>query len=206
MLSIVDKIKRRIYAKKRGWVFTPKDFIDLGTRAAVDQNLARLTKNGIIRRLDRGVYDYPLVHDKLGKLSPDVDKVAVAVSAKTNDDVFASGASAANFLGLSTQVPARPTYSTSGASKTVKVAGRTISFRHTRVPILKGASAKANSTLQGLAYLGKGNIDDAIIARCAGQLDDRDMRVLVNNKAATPGWLADVITKIDRVKHGSVRA
>jgi hypothetical protein len=44
MTSITDKLINRIQRKKRGWVFTPKDFLDLGTRAAVDKVLSRLTR------------------------------------------------------------------------------------------------------------------------------------------------------------------
>lgn len=61
---------RRIRAKGRGWVFTPKDFLDVGIRATVDQTLSRLARKGAVRRLDRGLYDYPKQHDKLGTLSP----------------------------------------------------------------------------------------------------------------------------------------
>nr|WP_290758957.1 hypothetical protein [Henriciella sp.] len=45
----IDKIKRRIIGKGRGAVFTPADFLDLGSRASVDQTLSRLTDQGVIR-------------------------------------------------------------------------------------------------------------------------------------------------------------
>lgn len=206
MTAIIDRIKGRIYAKKRGWVFTPKDFIDLGTRAVVDQTLSRLTKDGTIRRIGRGLYDYPLQHKALGTLSPDADHIAAAVSNQTGDDVLPSGAVAANILGLSTQVPARPTYATTGKTRVKKVSGRTLSFKHSRAPVLKDASPKVNYTLQALAYLDKNNIDSAVIQRCADQLSDRDMRALIMGKPQMTGWLADVITKIDKARHGRIRA
>lgn len=67
----IDKIKRRIIGKGRGAVFTPADFLDLGSRASVDQTLSRLTDQGVIRRLARGIYDYPKTSPRLGRLSPD---------------------------------------------------------------------------------------------------------------------------------------
>jgi predicted transcriptional regulator of viral defense system len=51
---IADKVLSRIYGSGRGKVFTPKDFLDLGSHASVRQVLARLEKQGIIRRLLRG--------------------------------------------------------------------------------------------------------------------------------------------------------
>lgn len=205
MAVIADQIPRRIRAKGRGWVFTPKDFLDLGTRAAVDQTLSRLAKAGTIRRIGRGVYDYPVNHSTLGLLSPDIDGVASATSAQTGDTAFPSGASAANYLGLSTQIPARPTYTTTGATKVKKIGGRTIAFKHSRAPILQGASLRVNYVLQALAYLGKDEVNDDVIQRCASRLNDPDMKTLIASKRLMPGWMADTITKIDRIRHGKLR-
>lgn len=202
MTAVNDRIIRKIRAKQRGWVFTPKDFLDFGSRAAIDQALSRLARAGVIRRLDRGLYDYPKQHAVLGTLSPDVDRIADAVSAKTGESVFPSGAMAANYMGLSTQVPAKPSYLTNGASKVRKIAGRTLTFKHARVPILDQVPAQVNYTLQALAYLGRDNVDADVIKRCAKRLDGRDLKALNASRAVVPGWMADVILKIESAAHG----
>ena len=47
MSRMVDKIMKRVSAHGNGkWVCTPKDFLDLGSREAVDQALCRLVKAG----------------------------------------------------------------------------------------------------------------------------------------------------------------
>lgn len=196
MNTITSTITRRIRAKQRGWVFTPKDFMDVGARAAVDQVLSRLVQRGMIRRLGRGVYDFPKQHDVLGTLSASADDLAKAVTAQTGDTAFPSGAMAANLLGLSTQVPARPVYLTNGKSRVKKIGGRTITLKHARVPLLDYLPDKINMVLQALSYLGKNNIDDDIITRCARRLDDRDLKALGNAASQIPGWLADAIQKI----------
>jgi len=66
--SINNKVLSRIYCKKRGWVFTPVNFLDLGSRAAIDQILGRLARSGTIRRLARGLYDYPRKHPDFGDI------------------------------------------------------------------------------------------------------------------------------------------
>ncbi len=205
MSTIATTIIKRIRAKQRGWVFTPKDFLDVGTRAAVDQTLSRLVQKGLIRRLDRGVYDYQKQHPTLGMLFPGADDLAQALAARTGDNVFPSGATAANLLGLSTQVPARPAYMTNGPSRTKKVARRTITLKHARVPILDRISRKANFTLQALSYLGKNNIDDQAILQCARRLDDHDLKGLAAAASQVPGWMADVILRIQKTKHGQIR-
>jgi hypothetical protein len=205
MNAITDTILRRIHAKRRGWVFTPKNFADIGTRAAIDQTLSRLARKGTIRRLDRGLYDYPKQHPALGALSPAADDLAQAVAAKTGNIAFPSGAAAANLLGLSTQVPAKPVYLTNGPSRTRKIGNRTIVLKHARVPIVRGLSNKANFMLQALSYLGKNNMDDQMIRQCASRLDDQDLNDLAGAAVHVPGWLANTILRIQQAKNGHIR-
>jgi len=105
--SIDSKVLSRIYGKKRGWVFTPIHFFDLGNRTAIDQSLGRLAKFGTIRRLARGLYDYPEKHTTLGYLPPNYERIAQALAGRDSLKIQPSGAYAANLLGLSEQVPAK---------------------------------------------------------------------------------------------------
>ena len=202
MSAISDRIMKRVRGKGRGWAFTPKDFIDFGTRGSVDMALSRLVKDGAIRRIGRGLYDFPRLHQKLGALSPDMDRIAQAVSSQTGDKLVLSGAAAANLLGLSTQVPAKATYATNGASRVKKVAGRTLSIKHARAPLIDNAPVRANAVLQAMVHLGRSNINADMIDQLAKRLDDRDMKSLVSSRAQMPGWMGDIVLKIDAAMHG----
>lgn len=193
---------KRIRGKGRGWVFTPKHFVDLGTRASVDMALSRLASTGNIRRVGRGLYDYPVQHDKLGNLTPDPAKVARAISKQSGDKVAVSGASAANRFGLSTQVPTKVSFATSGRSKIKRAAGRTFALKHSRAPVLDNAPDSANAVLQALAHVGKDNLDNDQIRSFASRVRDKDMRVLRRARAQMPGWMSDAILKIDRERDG----
>lgn len=197
-----DRIMRRVRAKGRGWVFTPKHFVDFGTRGSVDMALSRLAKTGLIRRIGRGLYDYPRQHAKLGALSPDADSIAAALSTQTGDKLAPSGAAAANRLGLSTQVPAKASYATSGSTRTKQAAGRSLTLRHSRAPVINDAPDSANAIVQALAYLGKDQIDANVIQRFARRIDDRDMKALLQARPLMSGWMGDVVLKIDAVRHG----
>jgi len=202
MKSITDKITGRIRRKKPGWVFTPRDFLDVGTRAAVDQVLSRLAKQGMIRRLDRGIYYYPKQSKLLGPLSPTPDNIARALAA--GDHVFPSGAMAANLMRLSTQVPIKLSYLTNATIRTRRVAGQTIQLKRARVAWLDNIPDHANLTLQALSYLGRKSVDDQIISRCARMLTDKDLAGLHQAMDRIPGWMADTIHKIENVKHGQI--
>ena len=199
---MADRIMKRIRAKGRGWVFTPRHFVDFGTRGAIDMALSRLAKIGDVRRVGRGLYDYPRKHDKLGALSPDPDRLAAALATQSGDSLAPSGAAAANSLGISTQVPAKVSYATSGRSRTKRTGGRSLTLRHSRAPVLNDASDSANAVVQALAYLGKEQIDAAVIARFAQRVDDQDMKALLQARLHMSGWMSDVVLKIDAARNG----
>lgn len=203
MKTITDRIKARIIRKKRGWVFVPNDFLDIGSRAAIDQVLSRFAKSGLVRRLDRGVYDYPKQSKRLGTLSPDVNDVANAVADRRQ--VSPSGATAANQLGLSTQVPAKPTFLTNNIKRQCTINGNVITLKPARVPLIQSISRTANLFLQAISYLGRKNIDDLVIARCALILSDKDIKKLFDNRGKLPSWIVDLLHRINDTKHGQVQ-
>src|SRR5256885_3083021 len=102
----------------KGSIFTPQNFADLGTRRAVDRALARLVEAKLLQHLTRGIYYYPKTHPELGTLSPDPEKIALAIAGKSGAALQSTGAYAANLLGLSTQVPAKIVFLTDGRAKT----------------------------------------------------------------------------------------
>jgi len=199
---MADRIMKRVRARGRGWVFTPRHFIDFGTRGAVDMALSRLAKAGDIRRIGRGLYDYPRQHEKLGALRPNPDSLAAALAAQRGDSLAPSGATAANRLGLSTQVPAKASYATSGRSRTKRAGGRGLALQHSRAPVLENAPDRANAVVQALAYLGKDRVDADVIARFARRVDDKDMKALLLARPTMSGWMGDVVLKIDAARHG----
>ncbi len=202
MSTITSKIKRRIRAKGRGWVFTPKDFLDIAYRSTIDKVLARLVSIKLIRKLDRGIYDFPVKHDMLGTLSPKMHNLARVIAAKTGDDIICpSGATAANMLGLSLQVPAKSVYLTNGASRTKSINGQIVIIKHARVQLFKKVPKPVNHMLQALAYLGKANITDEIINQCSKILKENDKMVLVKIAPQIPGWISDVVHRIKDLKN-----
>src|SRR5271163_3615120 len=131
MQAIDDKLISRIYGTGRGSAFTQNDFLDIGGRGAVDKALSRLAAKGTIRRLARGLYEYPREHPELGTLSPDIEKVAKALAGKDRIRLQPAGAYATNLLGLSEQVPAKVVFLTDGPSRLVKIGRQEIQLRRT---------------------------------------------------------------------------
>lgn len=132
MTGIADRIMKRVRAKGRGrWVCTPKDFLDLGSRAAVDQALSRLAKSGDLRRVGRGLYDLPRTSGVLNRPAPvDMDKAVAALARRDSIRIMPDGITAANQLGLTNAVPAKTSYVTDGTTRDVKIGNRIVRLRH----------------------------------------------------------------------------
>ena len=192
----IDKIKRRIIGKGRGAVFTPADFLDLCSRDSVDQTLSRLTDQGVIRRLARGIYDYPKTSPRLGRLSPDPDAVAAAIARKDGRVVQVSPARAANMLGLTTQVPAKAVYLTDGPSRTKQIGAQTIIIRNAAARNLVCAGKPTGAVFQALRYLGKDGVDASVVARLSRTIDADTRRALVKYALQAPGWMRPVVQQI----------
>ena len=105
MISSEKKVLSRVYGNGRGYAFSSNDFIDKLSINNIDKALSSLTKKEQIRRVARGIYDYPKYSNLLKKeLSPDIEQVARAYARKFNWKIEISGDTALNMLGLSTQV------------------------------------------------------------------------------------------------------
>jgi Family of unknown function (DUF6088) len=208
MSTIQNTILDRIRLEGRGKVFTPKDFLDLGSRDAADQSLSRLAKAGEIQRLGRGLYHYPQINERLGiSLSPDLDEIAEALARQTGSKVVPSGAVAANRLGLSTQVPAKPVYLTDGRTREVQVGSTTFQLRHSAPKEFPVGCRTSAMVFQALRYLGQVAVDKQVVTQLRGTLSVEQQQELLRDARYTTDWIATVVRQIVRaeeelVKHG----
>jgi hypothetical protein len=193
--SVPDRIMKRARAAGRGGVYTPNDFLDVAARAAVDQALSRLVKAGKLRRLVRGLYDFPKVHPKLGQLSPALDDVAHALARETGSLVQIAGARAANALGLTTQVPAKSTYLTDGPSRRVVLGKRVVDVRHASPKHLIAPGSPAGTVVQALRHVGPGRAAD-IAQVAARQLSASDKKTLASSAVQAPAWMRPTLVLI----------
>src|ERR1700737_1871761 len=201
--SVPNRIMKRAQAGGRGGVFTPRDFLDVAARAAVDQALSRLAKGGKLRRLARGLYDFPKVHPKLGPLSPTPDDVAQALARETGSQVQIAGARAANALGLSTQVPAKSIYLTDGPSRRVVLGKRVVDLRHASPKHLIAPGSPAGTVVQALRHLGPVRATDVV--HVAGrQLSASDKKMLATSAVQAPAWMRPTLVSIANTISGAV--
>ena len=187
--SIDMKLVNRIHGKGRGSVYVPGDFLDLGSREAVDLALHRLVKKGTLRRLARGVYDFPQQHPTLGMLSPSADTIAAALAGRDHTRLQPAGAYAANALGLSEQVPAKAVFLTDGPSRTVKVGPMTIQLRQTTPRNMAAAGRLSGLVIQAFRELGKEHVTPVRIEHLKRTLPADKRHELLKDLKLAPAWM-----------------
>ncbi len=198
MQSIVDRIKKRIYGKSRGFVFTKSQFLDLGNPKTVAKALERLADSGEIRRLAHGLYDYPQKHSKLGDLPPNYEHIAQALAGRDSLRIQPSGAYSANLLGLTEQVPARIVFLTDGFNRTVKINKQQIVLKRTTPKNMATAGRVSGLVIQALRHLGQDHVDDNIISILKKRLSDKDKRQLMNDLRYAPVWIGNIFRQLQK--------
>jgi hypothetical protein len=199
--TIANNIISRIYGYGRGWSFSPNDFSDLGPRSNIDVVLHRLLAKETIRRVIRGVYDYPQYSQRLKRtLSPDVDQAARALARKFGWNIQPTGMAALNALQLSTQIQGQYAYLSDGPSRTYTIGKQNLIFKHAKRKESGFKHHESALLVQGLKTLGQDRITPETTARLREWLPE-DMRPkVIKDTALVPAWMRDVILDICREK------
>ena len=201
IVSIADRIMKKVAARPVGqWVCTPKDFLDLGSREAVDQALSRLVKAGRLRRVGRGLYDRPRISKVLKRPAPvDMDAAIAAVIRRDGVRVMPDGSVVANQLGLTNAVSARISFVTDGHSRSLKIDGRTVRFRHAGPGVMRWAGRPAAAVVQALRWLGPGAATDAhVVSILSRNLPDHVKVDLLHHRRDLPGWALPLARSLER--------
>ena len=158
-----------------GWAFSSFDLINKFDRQQIDNVLSDLTKEKKIRRVTRGIYDYPKYSEFLKQeLSPDIEQVALAIARKFNWRVEISGDSALNILNLSTQIEAKYIYLSDGPNRNYKLFnGIEIEFKKSALKDIGFKYKESSLIVQALKTLGKDNITDKVIEKIKEQIDSK---------------------------------
>lgn len=187
--SLDAKVFARMRKGANGKLFSPRDFLDLGERAAVDQTLSRLSRTEKIRRVGRGLYDIPIQHSLLGELSPGPETIARKLAERDGERIQPTGAAAANLLGLSEQVPARFVYHTDGRPRRIHVGKNIIELRK-RTPRQMALTGRLSGLLvSALRWLGKGRVSDAQLEKLRRNLSEKDRKSLLKDLPMAPTWM-----------------
>lgn len=193
MQRLTEQILAHAEGVPKGAPISAKGLLHLGNRAAIDQALWRLAERGRLIRAGRGVYLRP-VTSRFGTRSPSVEQAVEALAAQRGEVIVSSGAAAANTLGLTTQVPVRSVYLTSGRSRTMSLGKQVVELRHAPRWQLALANRPAGEAVRALAWLGPENAE-AALKTLKRKLPHATFDELVAVAPQLPTWLARSVAK-----------
>jgi hypothetical protein len=197
MQSIDNKIISRIYGFGRGWSFSKNDFMDLAGDDAIRKALSRLETKRTIRRVLRGLYDYPQISGLLSMpMGPDLDQIARALARKAGWRIQPSENTALNLLGLSTQVPAQAVYLSDGPSKTYEIGNRELTFKKRALKESGFKLRESELVVQALKSLGRDRIDSEIRIKLADALPAEIWKKMIRDTKTAPAWVHEIIRSI----------
>lgn len=194
MQTLAKQVLEHASRLPEGVPLAAKELLHLGSRAAVDQVLSRLAGRGTLLRAGRGIYVLP-VESRFGTRAPTTIKMVEGLATQRGETIVPHGAAAANALGLTTQVPMRAVYLTSGRSRQLKLGAQMIEFRHAPIWQLIFPGRAAGDVVRALAWLGPEKAGDAI-RQLSAKLPAAELNEVASARSRLPTWMAQEVSAL----------
>ena len=192
-MKVIEGVAQYAAQLAEGRPLAAKELLHLGSRAAVDQALSRLARNGSLLRAGRGIYVKP-VESRFGARPPITTKVVEGL-AEQGETIVPHGAAAANALGLTTQVPVREVYLTSGRSRHLKLGSQVVELRHAPTWQLALAGREAGNVVRALAWVGRTGAAEAV-RKLKSKLPREQLAEVAASRARLPTWMAKEVSAL----------
>jgi len=191
---VENKIAEVLKSSTKGSILFVEDFLDYGNPESIKKALLRLKEKEILVRLAHGIYLYPKIDKELGVLFPSTEDIAKAIARRDKARIVPTGVHALNKLGLSTQVPMKVVYLTDGATRSIKVGKRTITFNNTSPKNLLTKGEISSLVIQALKTIGQAKVDDETITKIQNLLKKEDTQNVINDAKLAPAWINKILT------------
>jgi len=204
--SIKASIFKRLKASPPHSIFFLNDFGDLCPAETARKVLLQACMEGVISRLSHGIYIKPMA-SRFGEVPPPLEKIASEIAERDHVKITPTGSTAANLLGLSTQVPMTLSYLTTGSSRTINIGKRKISFRHAAPRNFAYKGTTVPLIVQALKDLGSENINDDTLHTLSSYMERaKDSDTLMEDIQLAPAWIQSVIKPLIKKKYETLAA
>ena len=190
--AVIKDIRAKIARSKYGEVCFvssfPKNNIEYVTKL-----LAMFEKEGLITRISKGVY-VKVRKTRFGILYPSAYEIVTKIAKRDKAIIIPTGATAANRLGLSTQVPMNSVFLTTGSSRKLSLGNRTVTLKHGAPKNFVFKDPLIQELVQALRNIGEKNIT-AEHKKLISALLNRSFEkpVIEHDLLLTPIWMRDII-------------
>jgi hypothetical protein len=197
--SSASRIKRHILKRCPGEVITPAELTQAryGSATAVRKALGRLERAGLIRRIAKGYYERPRTNPLIGEVGPSREAILAAYARKTGAEIRSPNQEAANVLGLTTQVVARPFYRTDVSRRDLKIGGLRIALRPVGPRSIGRQDNPTELVIDALKAIGKNRVDDKHVRRLRRfVMENALVDDLRRRSERAPQWMLPIIDRV----------
>lgn len=191
--TIKATIFKRLEESPGNTVFFLNDFSELGSLETVRKVMFQARLQGLITHLCHGIYLKPM-RSRFGEVPPSLEKIAEAIAERDHVEIMPTGSTAANILGLSTQVPMIVSYLTTGSSRRIPIGKRVILFRHAAPRNFAYRGKTIPLIVQALKELGKANVNEHALSALSSYMGKaQDSDTFESDILLAPAWIQAIV-------------
>lgn len=193
--NIKHYVMRSIDESQPHSIFFISDYAGLGAAETIRKILHEATLSGVLEKAGHGIYIKPKI-SRFGKVPVPLEKIAREIADRDKCEILPTGSTAANLIGLSTQVPMNLSYITTGSTRTIKIGGRTISFRHASPKNFATKGRVIPLLIQGIKEIGEENISGVEYEAIRRFIEKQQDPYLQEDLLLAPAWIQRIIKKL----------
>lgn len=192
--TVIDKIRSKITHCKFGEVFFVSSFPKYDVEY-VTKLLAQFEKEGIITRISKGIY-VKARKTRFGILYPSAFELVTEIAKRDKAVIIPTGFTAANRLGLSTQVPMNTSFLTTGSSRKLALGNRTVTLKHGAPRNFAFKGQLMQELVQAMRSIGEDNLtpeNERQIAKLLAENSEKD--TIEHDLLIAPVWMRNIIKR-----------
>lgn len=191
-MKAIEEIREYIQDIEEGVSFTTRSLRHLASADNVRQILTRMVQAGEIKRIARGVYVKPKHSPRVGITLPTAREVAKLIADTTGEVIGIHGAEAARQLQLTTQVPVRLVYYTTGYTREIRIKNQKVLLKHVNPSKLIAPETIEGTVISALLYLGSKQVSEMTVKKIQKQLKPEEFEAVFKAIKFMPAWMANV--------------
>lgn len=192
--AVIQQIRKKLIHSKYGEIFFVSSFPQYDVEY-VTKLLSIFEKEGLITRIAKGVYVKPR-KTQFGILYPSAYELVKEIAKRDKAKIIPTGATAANRLGFSTQVPMNTIFLTTGSGRKLKLGNRTVTLKHGAPKNFAFKGRLMSELVQALRSIGEDNINQGIETRIEQLFKETpETDTIEHDLLLAPVWMRQVIKK-----------
>lgn len=198
--EIREVILQLVGTAPEGHVFQVDDFLSglegastSGQRISIRAALTGLVAEGALISIGSDLYVRP-VEGRFGKRPPALDLILASIEEREGHPIVCSGAAAANALGLSTQVPARPHYLTTGKKRRITLGRLEVTILRAEAWQVALGDTRPGLLIRALAVMGEERSE--LYPSLRDPFTDQEWRLVGQVAKDLPEWMPLCIDRL----------